>query len=230
MLQAYVINLDQRTDRLYEFYQQQDAQYFRRVSAVDKAVLALIGEPSYFFNTAWNSQYIGRAVTFGEIGCTLSHIKTWKLIAENDQLADDDFAIVAEDDVKLVANFTRYLTVCLPHFKTTEADIILLQKLSLANGGNVTLFTGGELHYFIPNSVIESDNDGSSLYLIRKSKVVSLIKRLEKEKPHWLADQFSLFCDVDKMIILSELFGYVPKPDDSDLEYERTLARQAALK
>ncbi|MBF0785228.1 glycosyltransferase family 25 protein [Muribacter muris] len=226
MFQGYVINLDRRTDRLSQFYQQQEAHSFQRVAAVDKEFLALIGDGREVFNTAFFCQSIQRPITLGEIGCTLSHIKTWRLIAENNQLADDDFAIVAEDDVKLIANFSQYLTACLAHFKSTQADIVLLQKLELAKGGNVALFSGGDLNYFVPKSAVECDNYGSSLYLIRKSKAVSLLKRLEAEKPAWLADQFSLFCELDKMIILSQLFGYVPPETESDLENERNLARQ----
>lgn len=230
MFQGYVINLDRRTDRLFQFYQQQEAHPFQRVAAVDRAILALIGDGREVFNTALSYQYIQRPITLGEIGCTLSHIKTWKLIAENNQLADDDFAVVAEDDVKLIANFSTYLSACMAHFKASQADIVLLQKLELAKGGNVTLFTGGDLNYFVPSSASASDNDGSSLYLMRKSKAIALLKRLEAEKPAWLADQFSLFCELDRMIVLSQLFGYVPPETESDLENERILARQQPRK
>lgn len=228
MLQGYVINLDRHSDRLFSFYQQPDARYFHRVSAVDKKLLDLFQSDALFFNSRALEHKINRKVTLGEIGCTLSHIKTWQIISENTQLAEDDFAVVAEDDICLIDNFGSYLQAILPSLKETEADIVILQKLGLYSAEKVELFDGRELSYFIPSISQQVDNDGSSLYLIRKSKAIELTQQLTAQKPNWLADHFSVIAELNKIFILSKMFGYIPESSLSDLEDERNVARNEA--
>ena len=227
-LHGYVINLDRHPERLSLFYQQAELSYFQRVPALDKQLLALFQTDSLFFNSQMLEQKINRKVTLGEIGCTLSHIKTWQIISENRQLSDNDFAVVAEDDICLVDNFSSYLQAILPSLKETEADIVILQKLGLYSREKIEIFEGGELSYFIPNISQQVDDDGSSLYLIRKSKAVELTQRLAEQKPNWLADHFSAIADLDKIFVLSKMLGYIPENSPSDLEDERNIARNKA--
>lgn len=220
-LQGYVINLDRHPERLSKFNQHPDARYFQRLPAVDKKVLELLGERDYFFNTVFIDDHIDRPISFGEIGCTLSHIKAWKLIAENQLLGDNDFAIIAEDDVILVDNFSYHLKALLHLFTKMDLDLIKLQRLGVNN-----LYAGGAFQGFYPKKITECDDGGSALYLIRKSKTKALIKRLESEKPCWLADEFSLFCGFDKMFLASTVLGYIPDDAVSDLEEDRIISKQ----
>ncbi|MDO5059714.1 MAG: glycosyltransferase family 25 protein [Neisseria sp.] len=224
---AYVINLDRHSDRLFEFYRQPDTHYFRRVAAVDKQVLALLGTTDFCFDTAFIRDHIDREATFGEVGCTLSHIKTWQLIAENADLAENDFALIAEDDVRLINGFSYHLTKLLPAFRAMSADLIVLQRIYI-NENSERLYQGGEFALAAPQSYLDCDDGGSSLYLIRKSKAAELVRKLNSEKPHWLADEFSLFCPLDKMFIAQKALGYVPSNSVSDLEQERIIARRQA--
>lgn len=228
MLQGYVINLDRHPERLFKFYQQADAHFFQRVPAVDKQVLALLGNGETCFNLSALAKKIQRPVTLGEIGCTLSHIKAWQAIANNENLQDHEFAVVAEDDVKLIANFQSYLTAFIKLITNLPFELVILQKLGLYSG-HISLFNGGDLSYSIPSSSRECNDDGSSLYLIRKSKAKSLVAELASRKPDWLADHFSTFCELNHIAILSHQFGYIEDHSQSDLEADRNVARQHSI-
>lgn len=143
MLTAYVINLNHRPDRLQKFYEQQDSHYFQRVPAIDKAILNFCdnGQLNYFFDTACFRQMIGREVTVGEVACTLSHIKCWHLIAQNPNLKDDDFALIAEDDIQLCPNFLENIHSLLKHIQQSNYDVCLLQHLFWQNIADLSLAT-----------------------------------------------------------------------------------------
>lgn len=228
MLKGFVINLDRHPDRLYQFNQHSDSKYFFRIPAVDKKVIELGNYADFLFNRKALETAIHRQVTLGEIGCTLSHIKTWQAIAEDNDLTDNDFAVVAEDDIQLITHCFDYLNSIVPQLKSFHADIIILHKLGLYTENKPGLFSGKDLTYRIPQNRFMIDNDGSALYLIRKSKAQKLTQYLETHKPYWLADQFSQFCELAKIFILSEMFGYIPENATSDLEQERDLARHQA--
>lgn len=228
MLQGYVINLDRHPERLFKFYQQPEARLFQRIPAVDKQILALLGNGDLLFDVVGLAKKIQRPITLGEVGCTLSHIKVWQAIAENSQIADHDFVLVAEDDVKLIENFQSYLRPLVQSVLEQPLDLVILQKLGLYSN-NIALFNSGVLTYSSPTLSIHCDNDGSALYLIRKAKAKSLVAELASRKPDWLADQFSAFCDLERIAILSHQFGYIEENSPSDLEQERNIARQQSI-
>ena len=101
MFKGYVINLTRSKERLYRFNQHPDAKFFTRLEAIDKNDFEHISnvENLLFDQTFVQSHYHRASVSLGEICCTLSHIKAWKMIAEDQSLNDDDFAVVAEDDI-----------------------------------------------------------------------------------------------------------------------------------
>ena len=109
MLSAYVINLDRSPERLEKFNQHPDSIYFTRFLAVDKAWFAHIPhvDSLLFDNTYIAQKYNRNNITLGEICCTLSHIGCWKKIAEDYSLEDQQYAVVAEDDVVLTPNFAQ---------------------------------------------------------------------------------------------------------------------------
>ena len=101
-MRGYVINLDRQPERLTHFYQQPGSEIFQKVSAVDRKVLDIIGNKEFFFDVTTFTQMIPRGPTMGEIACTLSHIKCWQLIALDESIDDDEFCLIAEDDVTLL--------------------------------------------------------------------------------------------------------------------------------
>ena len=101
-MKGYVINLDRQPERLTHFYQQPGSEIFQKVSAVDRKVLDIIGNKEFFFDVATFTRMIPRGPTMGEIACTLSHIKCWQLIALDESIDDDEFCLIAEDDVTLL--------------------------------------------------------------------------------------------------------------------------------
>lgn len=236
MFTAYVINLNYRTDRLQEFYQQQDAHYFQRVPAIDKAMLNLsvYGQLNYVFDTARCKQLIGREVTAGEVACCLSHIKCWHLVAENPNLTDDDFAIIAEDDVRLCPDFAKNIQCLFEDMQQQpDYDVFLLQRLFWENIVDLSLATQkvNKLYFLSSPDKKFFDFKGTSLYAMRKSRAIELVAYLSKYKPYWLADHLSCLYDVDKICTVSPLFGVIPDgiEADSDLEAEREMARYQAM-
>lgn len=227
MLKAYVINLDRQPQRLALFYRFADANQFVRLPAVDKNTLALISPPHFFFNSAKAKARIGREITLGEIACTLSHIKAWQYIAQNDSVADEEFVIIAEDDILLKAGFNDYIHAILRDCDCRHIDLVLLHKLGLYQTFD-NRFDDNTLHMWQPAAVHHCDDDGSSLYLIKKSKAVALSKMLEECKPYWLADHFSSICDLNRIMIVTPSLGEIHEDSVSDLEAERNLARMQA--
>ncbi|MGX2955861.1 glycosyltransferase family 25 protein [Ursidibacter arcticus] len=226
MLKSYVINLDRQPERLHSFYQNSSAKSFLRLPAVDKKVLELI-KPNFLFNLTKIENKINRPITLGEIACTLSHIKTWEYIAKDENIDDNSLVLIAEDDIRLIENFDAYLKNILPSLQKKDIDIVILHKLGLYSSHSV--YNGEELTAYFPQDDYECDNDGSSLYLIRKSKAKQLILSLESNKPYWLADHFSSFCDLNRILILSSSFGYISTDHISDLEQDRNIARNLSI-
>lgn len=219
-LNAYVINLDRQPERLKAFYRQADTRDFSRIPAVDKQILALL-EPSFLFDTKAAQQYYQRSLTLGEIGCTLSHIKTWQAISKNAQMNEDDFAVIAEDDVLFTDDFVWHIKKLIPLFANLGVDIVKLQRLGM---GKDKLFAGGDFQGFYPKKSTECDSACSGLYLITKRKAIELTEQLQSKKPHWLADDFSLFCPLEKIFVANTVLGYTDETLGSDLESERQLA------
>lgn len=226
MFKGYVINLNRHPERLQAFYQQPQAVNFRRFPAMDKQILTLLSA-HFLFNTDKIAQIIRREITLGEIGCTLSHIGCWKLIAEDSTLSDDDFVLIAEDDVKLHLDFEPNIAAILDYAKSEQnISLIILQKLGLFQSDWNKVERSEQIALIKPESNYFCDNDGSALYAIRKSHAKEITMWLAENKPYWLADQFSIFTPLSAIRIASPLIGVVPENAPSDLEEERNIARQ----
>ena len=52
------------------------------------------------------------ALTFGEVGCVLSHVKVWRRIAETPTIHTNEFVIVFEDDVCLPNYMLTTMIIC----------------------------------------------------------------------------------------------------------------------
>ncbi|MBR0574267.1 MULTISPECIES: glycosyltransferase family 25 protein [Pasteurellaceae] len=226
-LVGYVINLDRHSERIKRFYQQDEADFFTRVSAIDKNILNILEDNSLFFNLQKTFELINRYPATGEIACTLSHIKCWKEIANNYTLSDNEFALIAEDDLLLTPYFKHKVRAVIQLLtEMPNVELVILQKLGLHNPSWRITESGNSLTYFTPQNYMYCNSDGSSLYLIKKLLAKKLISYLQSQKPYWLADQFSLFVELQNILMIKPSIGYVDETIESDIEQERELLRQ----
>ena len=83
-----------------------DKPYFTPILTINSIQIEAI-DTALIFNTQKAFEKLNRPITNREIAHTLSHIKCWKAIAENSELDDEDFALIAECSVNLVGNFQQ---------------------------------------------------------------------------------------------------------------------------
>ena len=187
------------------------------MSAVDRKVLDIIGNKEFFFDVATFTQMIPRGPTMGEIACTLSHIKCWQLIALDESIDEDEFCLIAEDDITLLPTNkntpSKFLDVVSDIAKALENMPVELVKLQMLSYRESNLFTGSgniSLSKSIATGLDASyDNTGSALYLIRKSLTLSIMHKLKTKKPYWLADGFTKFCNPENIMMTLPLLGYI---------------------
>ena len=216
-MRGYVINLDRQPERLTHFYQQPGSEIFQKVSAVDRKVLDIIGNKEFFFDVATFTRMIPRGPTMGEIACTLSHIKCWQLIALDESIDEDEFCLIAEDDITLLPTSkdtpSKFLDIVSDIAKAVEDMPVELVKLQMLSYRESNLFTGSgniSLSKSIATELDSSyDNTGSALYLIRKSLTLSIMHKLKTKKPYWLADGFTKFCNPENIMMTLPLLGYI---------------------
>ncbi|MDU8924345.1 glycosyltransferase [Pasteurellaceae bacterium LIM206] len=189
-----------------EFYAQPCGNIFTLVPGFDENSLNLTSV-DMLFNITKAEQILQRYITHHEIARTLSHILCWKRIANDNDIQDHEFAVIAEPQVNLINHFLEAVGDYIGREANNHPfDIILLQrKLSSSEqlhkkGDKPITILFHKKHYF---------NDiGAALYLIRKSRIKELLNLLTHEKPFWLADHFSEFCDYKKMAQASLLMGW----------------------
>lgn len=123
LIYIFIINLDKRKDRLIECEQEisthnLNSKYnFKRIKAIDGEEYLKYNKLDEnllkrLWNTTENSKWdkklkpnIVKELSAGEIGCCLSHLKTWKEI-KNKNLK---FGVILEDDFKLNLNYNSNL-------------------------------------------------------------------------------------------------------------------------
>ena len=96
-MNKYLISLDKDVERRELFFAQAETADFHTFSAfntMQKAADELLA----LFDFAKFAQHYGRQVTKGEIGCTLSHLGVYRLIVEDAAIAEEDYALICEDD------------------------------------------------------------------------------------------------------------------------------------
>lgn len=179
---------------------------FTPVLSFSAPQIELVGTGA-LFNTQKASEKLNRKITTEEIAHTLSHIKCWKAIAENETLQDEDFALIAESAVNLVEDFQRLAQDYAN--KYPSYGIIKLQHSGECRSGERLFQTGDE-----PDALIYGDtnqyNHGCSLYLIRKDLAKKLTALLTETKPYWLADQFTIFHEPKNIAQARYLLGETP--------------------
>lgn len=110
----YVINLDRRPERYNDFCNrlQLKKDLVKRVSAIDGLTLQI---PKNLF--------IRNKFAYA---CRLSHIKIMKDIIDNDEIKENDYALIFEDDAFFVNNFITKFESYIEQIKELEEEETLI--------------------------------------------------------------------------------------------------------
>ena len=198
-MNKYLISLDKDVQRRELFFAQPDTADFAVFSAIN-TMQKEWDELAEVFNPTKFEQHYGRNVTKGEIGCTLSHLAVYRQIVEDQNVAENDYALICEDDALFNANLSPKTTALLT--EKCDADIVLIGQSKIAEFDDVEL----EINYpttfsFLRQTVgdvtvaypYKSYFAGTVAYLIKKSAARRFLEVLTQEKAFWLADDFLLF-------------------------------------
>ncbi|MCW9732131.1 glycosyltransferase family 25 protein [Avibacterium sp. 20-15] len=197
-MKKFLISLDKDHQRRELFFSQPDTRDFTVFSAINtmqetpENLTALYDQEKF-------SQRYGRNVTKGEIGCTLSHLAVYALIAKDTSIQEDEYCLICEDDALFNQDFQYHLTALLK--ENIQADIILIGQSKIDHFNHSEL----EINYPTTFSFLRHRISGTGFsysypyrnyfagtvaYLIKKSAVKPF---LAEEKPYWLADDYILF-------------------------------------
>ena len=207
-LTSYIIYGSEKAEKLNHFLKYADNSVVIPIAAISKEQVKLLGNSSALFNINKNNEESNRQVDEKEIARTLSHIQCWKAIAENQQLQNNDFALIAESEILLVENFMQHAINYAN--KYSDYGIIKLQHDGAHRSGE-RLFQVGDEPYAIIYGDTNQYNYGCSLYLIRKDVAKKLTTLLNETKPYWLADQFTAFHDPKNIAQACYLLGELPQ-------------------
>ena len=198
-MNKYLISLDKDVQRRELFFAQPDTADFVVFSAIN-TMQKEWDELAEVFNPTKFEQHYGRNVTKGEIGCTLSHLAVYRQIVEDQNVTENEYALVCEDDALFNSNLSPNTIAFLT--EKCNADIVLIGQSKIAEFDDVEL----EINYpttfsFLRQTIgdvtvaypYKSYFAGTVSYLIKKSAARAFLKQLEQEKPFWLADDFLLF-------------------------------------
>lgn len=212
-LTCYVIYASEKIERLSHFLQCASDSHVVPISALTKEQVSLLGHSSALFNLKRAEELLERTPNDKEIAHTLSHIQCWKAVAENEQLQNNDFALIAESEIQPVENFIQHAI----HYanKYSSYGIIKLQRDGKTPACERLYQASDE-----PDALIYGDtnqyNYGCSLYLIRKDVAKKLTALLGETKPYWLADQFTAFHEPQNIAQARYLLGENPSQKQQD--------------
>ena len=117
--EIFMVNLERRPDR-YERMKYNFDQLgidYKWVPAMDGRTITeeLLAETGIKMLPEFSEPYHGRALTYGEIGCFLSHYRLWQQIVEEEL----DLVLIFEDDIK----FEPYFISKLEYLKSELFDL-----------------------------------------------------------------------------------------------------------
>ena len=198
-MNKYLISLVKDEQRRQLFFSQPDTEDFQVFSAVN-TMECKWDELNEIFDLRRFKQHYGREITKGEVGCTLSHLEVYRLIVEDENVDEEEYALVCEDDALFNENFQQNLMALLTH--CNQMPIVLIGQSKILQFNDVELevnypitfsflcHKAGQVKYDYP---YKSYFAGTVGYLIKKSAARAFLTLLEQNKPFWLADDFLLF-------------------------------------
>jgi len=197
--QAYVINLDERTDRMDNIKELLIDIQYERFSAIEGKKLSSDDERLNILrkNNEYpvKNPYMPHNMAAGAIGCTLSHLHMW-----NEAVNYKGITVVFEDDLVLCDNFVKKFDTLLNYLiNNQEWDVCFMGYLDDVPIYNDTILTElNEFNIYEFNKVIARRNGGGShSYCINKRGATKLLK---------LANQYGIPQTIDWFMI--EMFPY----------------------
>ncbi|QLB13179.1 glycosyl transferase family 25 [Bisgaardia hudsonensis] len=199
-MKKYLISLAKDIQRRELFFQQADTQDFQVFDAINTMQKTPENLTALFDYKKFETHY-SRPVTTGEIGCTLSHLAVYQLIKDDDNVADNEYCLICEDDALFNDNFQYHLDCLLK--QKNKADIILIGQSKIDRFNDIELeITYPSTFSFLQNKIKGSHFKyaytyrpyfaGTVAYLIKKSAVNVFLEKQQK-RPFWLADDYILF-------------------------------------
>lgn len=201
-MKKYLISLEKDTYRRELFFSQPDTADFEVFNAINTMVLSE-SELQQKFNFECFKQTYHRNVTKGEIGCTLSHLAIYQKIVDDQCIAENEYALICEDDVLFAEDFNENLTALLN--EKLNADIVLVGQSKILSFNDRELWINYPTTFKAFQKRIAQTNycyaypyrnyfAGTVAYLIRKSACRVFLEYAQKNL-YWLADDFILFGD-----------------------------------
>lgn len=182
-LKTYVINLPKDLDRRESILKETGQIPWLDVEMTEAVYGKELTEEerSNSFNSKKFTQYYGRMVLPGEIGCTLSHRLCYQRLLNSDQ----SFALILEDDAHFVeTTFTEYFFSSVTEFMNNPLPRVLLLHANFEYTGKKLPF-GDNYHLYSVYSALYTTG-----YIINKSAAYKL---LQEKYPYWAADNWHLF-------------------------------------
>lgn len=175
---TYIINLKTSPARK-EYMQQLLSTYhqldFQFIEATDGRVLTE-DELNDCYDRKISLARYGRKVNPGEIGCTLSHYRCYRKIAEG----TDDFVLMLEDDISIVGDMNFLFSERMTSFMQSDKPKIL--------------FLSGDYWYWQKKDITGVFSAvGSYAYLINKAAAKCIVSGIKK--PFHVADDWNLYKD-----------------------------------
>ncbi|RRZ90939.1 glycosyltransferase family 25 protein [Erwinia sp. 198] len=184
----FVINLPVSTDRLQSMQKQLAAvgKEFITIKAVDGSKIA---DDEFFFY----KREVSYAITKGEVGCAMSHLKAYKQLLDSDY----DLALILEDDVTVPADIGKHLQ-SIAENNNRQCNVTLLSDVN--HYQSKKLYSTDDNHHV--HKVLNAAF--SHGYVINKPAAKKMLANLF---PIWcVADQWTTF----KEFGLIDIHGVVP--------------------
>ncbi|MDG6896130.1 glycosyltransferase family 25 protein [Volucribacter amazonae] len=211
-MKKFLISLAKDSQRRQLFFAQADSQDVEIFSAVNMLDQSLQDLTSVFEQEKFRQRY-QREVSRGEIGCTLSHLAVYQKICQDQQIDEQEFVLICEDDALWADNFAQYLNQI--EQQQIETDILLLGQSKIAS------FNDKELEINYPTTLqcwrkpimnshyaysypYKNYFAGTVAYLIKKSACQRILQLCEQQPPYWLADDYPFFAQqghIDVMLV-----------------------------
>lgn len=179
------INLDRRQDRLERFIKKYGDEYpnFIKFSAIDGKNFNFSRFRDIFDISEYNkynnikNPYPHHKNLKGVLGCSMSHYTIWNKIIQNNNMSDNDYVLVLEDDLDLIKDFNLKLNR-------------LLEYLHFDDKWDVTFL--GFTNYHSYEKVLKSvNNDIKKVEAMVPPGMINYFKNLKDEKINDMLIKFS---------------------------------------